>query len=1000
MAKIDEEFLQSVKDSFPSEADLQSRAAKIDEEFLQLVKASLPSEADLQGATVEGVAQAAGEFATPPSVSQRGRPLPLGAVEDDPRLTDHLFFTQFQRQDEFGGKIKLDTQTGAPLMTRLKLGLTDDPETQQRIIQNTFQGVTVDRVPGNNLIIRGLSDEETGEEYDLLVDEVGASKKDFADLSSVLLEVVGAGVGAALAKNPVGARAGKVLGARAGTAVANIVGGVGGAAAGRSASEALVGGDPTPDAGEIGTDLALDTLLTAVPFGVGKMIDKVATGARGKIQRDALEAQLRIKDSTGIDIPLSTGEATGRPTIQRLEGVIEKTPGGQGAQQQLADLSRDRIRAVQKKLFEGDTPISRENVNGRAIKALSDAVEAGDTGLLAQQIQLVRDSSQAIKGILDAATPRAGGSVVKSAAGEATREAVDTIHKGFKARAEALYAPVLRVNPKFNILQVREVIKQSQKALLRTADEIEIIESKLVDKFGKPLITSEVKKGGKIIKGQLAREYRKFVSELKQTPDDIPLDQLRRLNTRVNDAISDSRILLKRDDLDLIRLSQSLRDAIEKGAEQLPSGNLKAQLDRANNFYRSNLPRFQTQGIEELLADPTQRRIDNFQVVNQAIESPGQFFRLKEALTKDLVDGGVNNASVEAGRDAFDTLKRSMLAVMTDDSLAGPSVIDIADFAARVGRLEPEVGDELLGPRLRQALKQASKQKVLEADVPAGKMLELFSRENVSSADLAKLVRETQKENQLYKNTIIKRLVKDKVSPDEVVRSDEFVDKFLDVGSIQEVREVLDILGQDQKLLEDIRRLTIQRVLHRTAKTTTSEEVREELAGEASRIFKADKMAKLLGDEIQGGKLKAVIGEDAFNVLKDLTFIQAVKDQKESAVQAAGGLIGGSLLSQMILKPLLSLPKNAGYAFASWALANPSTRAIMMRLDPKEAIPFGRAVVTAEPFIRSLFVDMPADAAELALAELQQAFYVEQDEVSEEGLDEEFLQLLDQAFPE
>jgi len=938
--------------------------ATTDELFLEAVKARWGSLENVPTPRerVAGTAQAAEEFAAPPELEAP----PLAAIPQgpgDPRnrdqfgfLTDRGFIYEYRRKDERGQPIPLDIDTGAPLGARLKLGLTSNTEAQQNILLDTFPGATVEQVEGG-VIVRGIRDPETGAVKDLLVDERSPNfVKDMADLSGIALETAGA---AALSLVTGGGAAG---GAILRTGIKQALAGTAGATAAGVAGEAAVGGAPIERIKEAPGELLFDAGLQALPYGVGRLVDKFALGSRGPLQKALIESYGRIREQTGIDIVLSPSQTTGMKALAQREALAMQTPTGNPVIRKMMESQRDSMKQVQEwALGAGPLP-DRLATNTRAIRALSNEVDLQDALIFEKRINDIKDASDKIRDMIEKATP-AGKSAYNSESGLVARSAFKSVKERFDTVAAGLYEDVISSgDPKFNIKGVRKQIRESKKDLARAKTEEKVVESSLLDEFGRPF-TSTVEEGGKIIPGQPEAAYSKFINEIRQLPDDVPLSQLRRLRTRINTAIKDNKILLQRDDVDLIRLSRSIHDAIERGTEEL-GGSLKQKLDRANKFYRTNIPLFQDKELIKLLADPNQAILRDEDIVSEALK-PTYYKKLKAALTSDLA-GDRSEELVKAGEAAFDTLKRAILNKQIGPSLEGHTYIHPRVFANNVMTLDQEIIDDLLSPSAQKALARVSNSLTPADTMDAVEMLELIKNPDVSSTMIAQAVRQTKKENQLYKNKIIKSLVKDKVDPDDVVRADEFVDKFLQTGSTQEVAEVWDIIRRDPELEEDVQRLTLQSLFRRMDTVTSGADTLDTLESAKSRLFNAEQMSKYLGDETEARKLKLIVGPAVFQTIKDLTVFQIARKEIDTAGKAAGSFAGMSMVQK--LASVDAWPQHVKHLMSAVVLSNPVLRKLAMRKDPIDTIDAARVLAISGPFIQALFSDEAGEIAEFLQA--------------------------------
>jgi len=907
---------------------------------------------------------------------------PLAFIEDDPRLaadTTVNFLSRHSRRDEEGAFIPLDTETGVDFLTRSKVGLTDNEERQQELLQQAFKGSVVEPIEGGNFIIRGVKDPETGAQKDLLFDERSMSSGDIADLSKALL---GTGAAfAALAALPATATATTGMGiaatiARLGVMATASTGAAKSAEALGEASTVLGTGGGLEELRDVGKQSLkelpgeglFDLGLGLLPLGMGRMVDRAVTGGRGFVQTQGIEAIGRIKQKTGITIPLSVGESTGRPFILRAEGITEKTPVGGGMRNVFVARQEQAIRDVERYLLGGEGLPRLQDVNARALRLLQEHTNLTDERLLAETLANVKAGSDFIKNQIMRSTPLARVSVGKQATGEVTRGALRASHAAFRARAEKLYEPILRVDPKFNVAPIKKQVAEIRKQFTKSTipESKKIVDTGMVGERGEA-ITKEVIEGGgrepipEFIPSGLSRTLQGF----DKLDDEIPLSELRNLRTQINDALSDGQILDDVPSKRLKELASSITRAIEEGVDALPSDSLKFNLERANSFYRNNIERFQVKGVNELLATSTQKKIGPFRVVNEASQDPDQYFRLKEALTSEMKD--LENPEVRlAGLAAFDTLKRSILDTLTGNALAGSNVMNVKRFAELFSGLEAEMADDLLGKGSQGLLNEALSRGLIDENVPIEMALKALRKPGATADSLERMVKASKKESRIYKNSIVQRLVKGNIDEGNVrdfIRSDEFVDKYLDIGSLDEVEEVMSIIKLDPDLYEDVQRRTIHKIFLDAARTVQPEDTLRSLDAEPEKVLKSIGIAKILGDENTRNKLSKVIEPEAMSILGDLARVASMREQKDKATDAVGGLVAGGLMADIMTLSPKSFGKHIGYGVAAAILSNPVTRAIATRAGKGDRTKMVQAMLIASPVLRSLLIDETPDVA-------------------------------------
>lgn len=863
--------------------------------------------------------------------------------------------TSFTERYQRSG-IPLDTSTGAPLGTRLRLSFAPDDPTRVAMLQQSYKGATIEPIEDNQFIVRNVVDPESQKTIDLLVDEQSISAKDFADLASIIPEAVGSylAIRGGRGRTEAAFRPGvqRIL-AEAG------LGAVGSQTAGAlaDATARLTTGQKVQpleilerrERGALGEGI-VGGALGIIP-SMGASIARRIGRPRTIVQESGIEAVDRLAEKTGIRIRMSFGEETGSPNALRAEAIVEKSPTGGAFLKAQQRAGAEDMRAVQRFLI-GESPLPVDTASERAVSVLRDVADQAKQSVDTQTQAI---GSRAANDLADAITGATGfqRSVLKSEAGPAIRDALFTRKAAFDAKADELYAaigsdPLIPVKP----LQDELTKIKGQMTKARVIGESEIISG--VDEFG-PITAATDTEGREVLREFVPENLNRFLTGIAKLDPETPLSELRALRTQINDAKRQSEILPGVSTRFLSQFSAAIGKAIEESASNIPDPGVVARLQKANTFYRE-IERFSPKGVVELLADPDQVRLGPFAVANQVIRDPDQYFRIKKMLTEPLTDpdGNVVNPP-DFG--TWNLVKRAAITEIEDKGrLAGTgSLASGKKMLDELGKLEPEIVKDLFGQNAAQAVDSMRTMGVLEGKVDIEDFKKLLGSGHATSLQFDQLVRAQEKLDKLYKENVIKKFVAGDIDT-TAIEPGEFVDRFIDVARNEdEVAKVMSRLSGDPDLLETIKSRTIQNVFQRAARAPSAEDIARGLGDDPtvtvdpSRLFKS-----LTGDE---AKLRTVLGNDTFSLLKDYAGVAAQKSVKEEAAQTVGGLIGGSLMSHLLNLEFGKIPAHLKYAFAGTVLSRPQLISILRRGREADPTTIARAIIVSAPFIEGIMSD-------------------------------------------
>lgn len=906
---------------------------------------------------------------------------------DNASVSPREFFARFARPD-----VPLDLDTGAPLSTRLNAAFAPDDNTRQALLQNAFENATVEplrtteragrsaAVPGStHYIVRNYRDPQTGQVKDLLVDEANTSLRDLVDLGPAGLEMAGA-IAALTLGGPLtaGLAGGRALLAQAALA------GAGSQLAGASADAAtrLQAGQPVQP-GEIMARRTVSGLAGgAVDMGMGVPIlaAKRALKAGVSIEsgplpawlstrpaRESAAARARLGASSGTPIPASFAEQTGLAGTARLQAFLEGATISGGPLRGLKERRALALAANERSIVGATTPLpDKDTLGGQAVRALRAVGQDRERLTMQAREDALTGAIGLLDQAIDAETGLASRVVLDREAGNAVQQFMLLKKDALDAEAERLAGEVNRLVGDKPFVATTQLKERAEKALTAA--------------YAKP---GEV---DKLLESTPA-SLRPVIRDIQDLPDQVTLDDIRRLRRSVNRQISQGQILGDTDEGVLKQLSAALTESISTEAKKLPADAADA-LARFNKFYAEGIAQFEVKGITELLADPTQRKLGPSTIFDQAAKNADQYFRVKEALTQPLTLDGAPIGPVATGDITWNLFKKAMLDEMLSASRTGSrQLVDAKRFLGQLHNLKATVRADLLGQGADTVNTALARLEGLQnPKLDADEVLEALRRGGDTGArDIEALALREQAVNAFYRDRIVRRFVKGEEGA-ESIEPGEFIDRYLETATDKE--EVKRVLGHiemvDPGLAITIRQKTIENLFTQARAA----------GGSAADI---EKLSKLVASDEQQARLRVVLGDTVLGRLNDY-LLEGRSSQSigRSAARAAGGIAGGVAASRAITFQWGKLmPQQLAYWLTGYALANP--RSYRMAFKGPQAAPGNvlKTLIATDDFLASAAAEFGPD-----FGTVMQVFEQAAEREGGGPTREEFLKQVDATVPQ
>ena len=178
-----------------------------------------------------------------------------------------------------------------------------------------------------------------------------------------------------------------------------------------------------------------------------------------------------------------------------------------------------------------------------------------------------------------------------------------------------------------------------------------------------------------------------------------------------------------------------------------------------------------------------------------------------------------------------------------------------------------------------------------------------------------------------FQNKIIKPFLRDDID-ETAINTGEFVRHFLKTAQSPDINKVMGKFST--KMQEDIRKRVIQEILE-SGRTADPDLILKEVAtGQTPphrELYNA--ILEFGGKDFKeaNAKLTAILGQETFDLLNDIAGVQVARRVVAKEAAAAGGLVSGSIISNILNLRLGSATSVIKYRITAKILANPIGKA-------------------------------------------------------------------------
>jgi hypothetical protein len=612
-------------------------------------------------------------------------------------------------------------------------------------------------------------------------------------------------------------------------------------------------------------------------------------------------------------VQMSAGLATQSKTIQRVEAIAEKVPGG-------SDILKQQQEIIERQLLElemqakGIDPVYPTDPKGQVTyntENVKSSVEVGTmvSRYVSKQLNeaenVIGTERTNVKTQVDAdldsiaASMSSDGRTVTSSLSVGDN-VIDTVNQNYKSYIKEYDT---RVGNFKNIDGYNGEATIDAGGINKLAAEIE----KTYPTSTKIIQTTKAPFSETQQKYILPKQLQGVLDDLKSL-DNLTVDQALNMQKILNENLSGATIPTDTDRL-ILQVIGKLDNSI--GTEMSAMG--KNVVNAYNDFAEYTL----TGRIynNPLIKNMLDGNADPVKVITPAYMS-GDFKTIRvfeQALGKD------NPILQDAKSAAFNEMIRK-----SKSSLGDGDFINAGALHSQIQAMSPDAQKMLFGKNYKKIKNLIDVLAVENGTIDISKLANMKGT-LVQKLQKIKSLEDAAQKN--YKNKIIKPFLQDKIGETDI-NSGEFVRYFLKNAQSPEITKIMDLFSSSMQ--ETIRKRVIQEILE-SGRTADPDLILKEVAtGQTPphrELYNA--ILEFGGKDFKeaNAKLTAILGKDTFNLLNDIAGIQVARRVVSKEAAAAGGLVSGSIISNILKLQLRSAGSIIKYRITAKILSNPVGKA-------------------------------------------------------------------------
>lgn len=840
--------------------------------------------------------------------------------------------------------VHFDPESGIPFISRLASEREATPDEQIGALQKEYGKENV-RVNAFGKPVVTTTDEH-GRTVDKLVDPIGLDTGDLATFMSQTPELAGSIIPMVLTR---GATLGPGILRALGT-LGLTTGGAELAGAAKDMFRRWMEGrdiEPMDIATRHGVSGTVGVGLGAVMGAGGKIAGTLISpfSSAGHLQFNAQEAVRYFKDKYGIELSQTAAEKTGSQILQAAEAMEAAKPGSRTA---FARFRSKQLEQINKLRDIATGKVEDEEVTGKRITtALKEKLTPLEFDIQEAAQNAERQAAEAIKTTIGSPVDkvRVGTSIDLGA--KARKSAFDLVND---ANYSAFY----------NHPKSTEAVIGGDKLKSAVDDMIEDLPavtktvtkpSKLLDPFKQP-IPIQVD-----VRVPVATPVRERLEEISRKLEGgrISINDLKGIRTDVDNAIKTGEAVPGVKEGRLKKYYSELTKAIQDGLQEINDPQLTRAWEKATDYYKKNVGKFEKAGIAEIFRDPI-NAMGPTELVERASRSPDIYAAYKEFF-------GANSPQIKGIHQATkdDILQLGQLG----------KTVDATAFANRLEALDqnsPQLLRDAFGSSGEFLRTQANVMRAAQGlSIPKAELDRAISSGTLSGDSLRDMIAAQARRDESYANTLVRELSTGTIKPDKI-KPTEVVDKlvFRKATQPEELASLMDMASDRPSMLEDLRRLTFKKVLDDATITARNGE----------RILSAQTIEELLEDQNMSKKLQTVLGPESYEDLVRFKDFLKPGEIAQEAYKSAGGLAGGSQISQMVEKGSLKYVSRAvkNLLLGTIYTSEPIKKLLTNQVLDQEGIALRvNATIASAPFLRALTSTYTKEASTAAMIELKGA---------------------------
>lgn len=847
--------------------------------------------------------------------------------------------------------VHFDFETGVPFISRLAAEREPTPEEKFAAYQQEYGKENVRKNRYGQAVIS--TTDTKGRPIDVLADPVGLDAGDMATFLAQSPEIAGSIVPLILSR---GATLGPGVLKALGT-LALTTGGAELAGAAKDMFRRWVEGRDV-QLGEVAQRRGTEAGIGMVAGAALGTAAKAATilhspfNSAGRLQFNAQEAVDYFRDKYGIELEQTAAQKTGSQILQAAEGMEQAKPGSRSAFAKFKAKQLGEINEL-KRIATGEIP--DEEVMGKTVvEGMKEKLTPLEFDIQEAAQAAEKQASETIKTVI-------GKPVDKVKVGRAVDLGAKARKSGFDLVNDANYSAFYN-----NPLSTEKIIggkplKSAVDDLLKDLPSIEKEISvpvqganglPLVDLQGNPVMQQKIQN---IPVSTPVRERLEEISR-KLEGGKLSINDLKGIRTDVDNAIKTGEAVPGVKEGRLKRYYSALTKAIDDGLNDIGDPQLTAAWEKATDYYKANVGKFEKAGIAELFRDPI-NAMGPTELVERASRDPDVYAAYKEFF-------GPNSPQIKGIHQATkdDVFKLGNLG----------KTVDAQGFISRIDDLDqrsPQLLLDAFGQKQAEALRtQANIMRASQgANLPKDELSAALSSGTLSGDSLRDMLVAQARRDEAYANNLVREISTGTVKPDRI-KPTEVVDKlvFRKATQPEDLEGLMDQMKDKGAVLESMRRLTFKKVLDDSTIT----------AGNGERVISANKMEQMLADPNLSKKLQTVLGEGSYEDLTRLKDFLKPMEISSEAFKTAGGLAGGAQISQIVERGALKYVNRAvkNFLLGTLYLSRPMRDLLTNQsLDAEGAALRVNAAIASEPFLHALKDTYTQEAATAAMIDIKGA---------------------------